>query len=95
MEQIKTLARVPVTEFFREFQKVCPRFTVWIRVKRLLMRLVPKKTLPLMMSILLLVAAEIIQKKGNEEKKHIIPRNEYIRIPEKSLPFLMIPCPPL
>jgi hypothetical protein len=95
MEQIKTLARVPMTEFFREFQKVCPRFTVWVRVKRFRIRLVPKKTLPLMMSILLLVAAEIIQKKGKEEKKHMIPRNEYIRILEKRLPFLMIPCPPV
>jgi hypothetical protein len=95
MEQIKTLARVPRIEVFREFQKVCPRFTVWVRVKRFLIRLVPKKTLPLIMSMLLLVAAEIIQKKGKEEKKHIIPRNEYIKMLEKSLRFLMTPCPPV
>jgi hypothetical protein len=95
MEQIKILARVPMTEFRKEFQKVRPRFTVWIRLERFSMRLVPKRTLPLMMSILLLVAAETIQKKGKDEKKQVTVRNEYIAIREISLVFLMIPCPPL
>jgi hypothetical protein len=95
MEQIKMLARVPITEFRREFQKIRPRFTVWVRLAIFSKRLAPKKTLPLMMSILLLVAAETIQKKGKEEKKQVTPRNVYIPILEISLPFLMMPCPPL
>jgi hypothetical protein len=61
MEQINKLAAVPARAFRREFQKTLPRATEEIKVLIFSIKYVPKKSFPLTMSTLLLVAAETIQ----------------------------------
>jgi hypothetical protein len=80
MEHTKRLAKVPIILIRSEFQKARPTDTVAVRVLIFSTRYDPKKNLPLIISILLLVAEIIIHKKGITEKKQTKIRKAYMGI---------------
>jgi hypothetical protein len=85
MEHTKRLAKVPSTLIRREFQKALPTDTVAVRVLMFSTRYDPKKNLPAMMSILLLVIEIIIHRKGITEKKQTTIKKAYMGIFENAL----------
>jgi hypothetical protein len=69
---------VPIRVFRREFQKARPTDTIEKRCLIFSIRYVPINIFPFTISTLLLVAAEIIQRKGSTEKQQTIIKNMYI-----------------